>query len=155
MPTAANTEGLDPCKYQIINKGQFVFSGMQTGRDKCIRVALYNEVRPALVSPAYTVFELKEDAPILPEYLFMNFIDPEMDRYGWFISDCSIRANLDWERFCDIKIPLPSIDVQKSIVALFNACAEHTAIAREVAYIQHSSCPVLINAVKREARKER
>ena len=37
MPTIANTEGLNPTKYKIIRKNIFVFSGMQTGRDVCIR----------------------------------------------------------------------------------------------------------------------
>ena len=40
----------------------------------------------------------------------------EMDRYGAFLSDGSIRSNLDWDRFCDIRIPLPSIEVQQELV---------------------------------------
>lgn len=40
MPSVANINGVDLSKYKIVRKGQFVFSGMQTGRDKCIRIAL-------------------------------------------------------------------------------------------------------------------
>lgn len=43
-----------------------------------------------------------------------------MDRYGWFLSDGSIRSNLDWDRFCDIGIPLPSIEIQEELVATYN-----------------------------------
>ena len=43
-----------------------------------------------------------------------------MDRYGWFLSDGSIRSNLDWDRFCDIEIPLPSIKVQQELVDTYN-----------------------------------
>ena len=39
MPTAANTAGLDSSKYKVVRKNRFVFSGMQTGRDVCIRVS--------------------------------------------------------------------------------------------------------------------
>lgn len=43
-----------------------------------------------------------------------------MDRYGWFLSDGSIRSNLDWGRFCDIQIPLPPLSVQRELVAAYN-----------------------------------
>ena len=39
MPTVANTEGLDETKYKVVRKNRFVFSGMQTGRDECIRIS--------------------------------------------------------------------------------------------------------------------
>lgn len=41
MPTVANTEGLDESKYKVVRKRRFVFSGMQTGRDNCIRISMY------------------------------------------------------------------------------------------------------------------
>lgn len=40
MPTAANTEGLDERNYKVVRKNRFVFSGMQTGRDECIRISI-------------------------------------------------------------------------------------------------------------------
>lgn len=49
MPTVANLDGVDIAKYKIITKGMFVFSGMQTGRDICIRIGLYDNEQPALV----------------------------------------------------------------------------------------------------------
>lgn len=120
MPTVADTNELDNTKYKIVSEGIFVFSGMQTGRDVCIRIAVYDEAKPILVSPAYTTFKIKDSADVLPVFLFMQFNRLEMDRYGWFLSDGSIRSNLDWERFCDIKIPLPSIEVQRELVDTYN-----------------------------------
>ena len=64
MPTVANTEGLDETKYKVVRKNRFVYSGMQTGRDECIRVSMYNGDVPILVSPAYTMFvKVKSFAP--------------------------------------------------------------------------------------------
>ena len=120
MPTVADTNELDNTKYKIVSEGIFVFSGMQTGRDVCIRIAVYDEAKPILVSPAYTTFKIKDSADVLPVFLFMQFNRLEMDRYGWFLSDGSIRSNLDWERFCDIKIPFPSIEVQRELVDAYN-----------------------------------
>lgn len=120
MPTVADTNELDNTKYKIVEKGVFVFSGMQTGRDVCIRIAVYDKENPILVSPAYTTFKVKDPKEIIPDYLFLYFNRSESDRYGWFLSDGSIRSNLDWDRFCDIKIPLPSIEVQQELVDTYN-----------------------------------
>lgn len=123
MPTVANLEGVDTAKYKVVSKGVFVFSGMQTGRDICIRIGLYSDDTPALVSPAYTTFTI-DTQKVLPEYFFMFFNREESDRYGWFISDSSVRANLDWPRFLDIEIPLPSLSEQQKVVNVWKAFRE-------------------------------
>lgn len=120
MPSVANTNGVDLSKYKVVNKGQFVFSGMQTGRDKCIRIALFDKVEPIIISPAYAVLEII-DADVLAEYVMMWFLRKEVDRLGWFMSDGSIRTNLDMDCFYEIEIPVPDINVQKSIVEIYNA----------------------------------
>jgi type I restriction enzyme, S subunit len=121
MPSVANTSESDLSKYKIIKKGQFAYSAMQVGRDETIRVVLFTEDKPAIISPAYLVFEVVDLDVVLPEYLMMLFQRPESDRYGWFISDGSVRSSLDWERFCEIEIPIPEdIEVQKSVVVIYN-----------------------------------
>lgn len=124
MPTVANLDGVDITKYKIVSKGMFVFSGMQTGRDICIRIGLYDKAQPALISPAYTTFFINKENDVLPEYFFMYFNRKESDRYGWFISDSSVRANLDWPRFLDIEIPLPSVAEQQKVVNAWRAFRE-------------------------------
>ncbi len=121
MPSVANVSATDLSKYKIIKKGQFVYSAMQVGRDETVRVALFTKNEPAIISPAYLVFEVKNDKEVFPEYLMMWFLRPESNRYGWFISDGSVRASLEWERFCDIEIPVPDIDEQKKYVAMYNS----------------------------------
>lgn len=121
MPTVANTDNLDAKKYKVLKKGWFLFSGAQTGRDVCIRIGLYDNENPVIVSPSYTIFQVKKHDIVLAEYLFMLFLRQEMDRYGWFLSDSSIRSNLDWDRFCDIELDLPPIDIQQKYVAVYQA----------------------------------
>ncbi len=121
MPTAANTEGLDETKYKVVRKNRFVYSGMQTGRDECIRVSMYNYEKPILVSPAYITFEVTATDVVMPLYFFMRFLSKEMDRYGAFCSDGSIRSNLDWDVFCDINIELPALQLQQKYVDVYNA----------------------------------
>lgn len=119
MPSVANVSGTDLSKYKIIQKGQFAYSAMQVGRDETIRIALYTDDEPAIISPAYSVIEVINENELLPEYMMMWFQRPESDRYGWFISDSSVRASLDYERLCEIEIPIPHIDEQRKYVNLY------------------------------------
>ena len=127
MPTWANTEGLDESKYKVVRKKRFVFSGMQTGRDECIRISMYNGEEPIIVSPAYTTFEVTREDIVIPEYFFMLFLSKEKDRFGAFCSDGSIRSNLDWERFVDFNITLPSITQQRKYVDVYLALQNNLA----------------------------
>ena len=129
MPTVANTEGLDESKYKIVRKNRFVYSGMQTGRDECIRISMYCGESPIIVSPAYTTFEVTATDIVIPSYFFMIFLTKEKDRYGAFCSDGSIRSNLDWEVFCDIKLEIPPLPIQQKYVDIYN-----TMIANQQTY---------------------
>jgi type I restriction enzyme S subunit len=128
MPSVANVSGTNLSKYKIIQKGQFAYSAMQVGRDETIRLALYRNDEPAMISPAYLVIESKDENELIPEYMMMWFQRPESDRYGWFISDSSVRASLEWERFREIKIPIPDPDEQKKYVALYKGLLNNQKI---------------------------
>jgi len=151
MPTVANIENIDIKKYKVISKNVFVFSGMQTGRDVCIRIGLYNGDNSALMSPAYTTFKVKDDKKLIPEFLFLCFNNNEMDRYGWFISDSSVRSNLDWNRFLEIKIPIPSPEKQRAIVNIYNCAKEAKDIANKTDQLIKDICPALMRQVIGEA----
>ena len=144
MPTAANVSTVDIKKYKVVKSGRFVFSGMQTGRDVCIRISLYDDEEPCLVSPAYTTFTIKEGMNLLPEYFFLYFKRTEMDRLGWFVSDSSVRSNLDWNRFLEIQIPIPSKDEQQAIVNIYKCAAECKRISEEADRLSREICPALM-----------
>lgn len=152
MPSVANINGVDLSKYKIVRKGQFVFSGMQTGRDKCIRIALFDKDEPVIISPAYTVLKIKDNS-VLVKYIMMWFLRKEVDRLGWFMSDGSIRTNLDMDRFYEIEIPVPDLNVQKSIVQIYNAYNERRDINEKLKEQIKDICPILIKGSIEEARK--
>ena len=152
MPSVANTNGVDLSKYKVVNKGQFVFSGMQTGRDECIRIALFDKDEPIIISPAYAVLEII-DANVLAEYVMMWFLRKEVDRFGWFMSDGSIRTNFDMDRFYEIEIPVPDINVQKSIVEIYNAYNARRDINEKLKEQMKDICPILIKGSIEEARQ--
>ena len=149
MPSVADTNGVDLSKYKIVRKGQFAYSGMQTGRDECIRIALFDKDEPIIISPAYTVFEIK-DGTVLPEYIMMWFSRKESDRRGWFMSDSSIRTNLDLERFFEIEIPVPDENMQKSIVDLYKVYTMRRSINEQLKTQIKDICPILIRGSLQE-----
>lgn len=152
IPTVADTSDKNLTNYKVVNKRQLAFSGMQTGRDKCIRIALYNQDSPIVISPAYTVLEVSNDN-VLPEYVMMWFSRKEIDRLGWFLSDASIRTNLDMDRFYEIELPLPPKETQQSIVNVYNICNERESINTELKKQIKNICPILIKGSLEEANK--
>ena len=152
MPSLANTNGVNLSKYKLVKKGQFAFSGMQTGRDECIRIALCDKEKTIIISPAYSVLEIK-DENVLPEYIMMWFSRKEVDRLGWFMSDGSIRTNLDMDRFHEITIPIPEIKVQQAIVNIFKVYKERKATSEKLKSQIKDICPILIKGSIEEGRK--
>jgi type I restriction enzyme, S subunit len=147
MPSKAKTTEANLVKYKIINKNQFAYSAMQVGRDETVRVVLYSKEEAAIISPAYSVFKVKKDAKILPEFLMLWFYRPEFNRYGWFISDSSVRASLDWERFCDIEVPKPDIKIQEAIVTIYKTLEARKRINEQLKASIKPICPVLMRGV--------
>lgn len=68
----------------------------------------------------------------------------EIDRYGWFVSDGSIRANLDMDRFYEMQIPIPDIKIQQSIVDIYNQYITRKEINEKLKIQIKDLCPILI-----------
>ncbi len=143
FPSVAKVDRSSMRNYKIVEPNQFAFSGMQTGRDKCIRIALNENPAPLIVSPAYTTLAITT-SKVLSRYILLWFSRKEIDRYGWFASDASIRSNLDLDRFLDMKIPLPSTKIQQEIVNIHKCYLERQRIAEELKKQINRLCPVLI-----------
>lgn len=143
MPSIADIAEVDLKKYKLVQNGQFAFSGMQTGRDECIRIALYNEDIPTIISPAYTVFETKDES-VIPEYIMIWFSRAETDRRGWFMSDSSIRTNLDLDRFYEIEVPIPDEKMQQAIVDIYTVYTLRRNTNEQLKKQIKDICPILI-----------
>ena len=151
MPSVADTFGVNLKNYKVVRKGQFAYSSMQTGRDECIRIALYADEDPIIISPAYSVFNVKNTS-VLAEYIMVWFSRAESDRRGWFMSDSSIRTNLDLDRFYEIKIPLPDKKMQDSIVKLYSAYLARRKISEHLKAQIKDICPILIKGSLEEGQ---
>lgn len=111
--------GEDTSKYKIVPPGYFACNLMHVGRDMILPIALNHTDANKVVSPAYTVFKLKNKSIILKEYFFIFLKSAERDRYFWFHTDSSIRQGLTWEDFCDIDIDVPDLEMQRKFVDVY------------------------------------
>ena len=97
MPSIANTIGTDMSTYKIVERGQFAYGPVTSRNGDKVSIALLDAYDDAIISQAYTVFEVIDQELLLPEYLMMWFRRPEFDRYARFHSHGSAREIFDWE----------------------------------------------------------
>jgi len=124
--------GADTSNYKIVPPSYFACNFMHVGRDIVLPVALNRTNMSKYVSPAYTVFKVTDESVILKEYLFMILNSDEKDRLFWFHTDSSVRDGLDWSAFCDVLISVPSIEVQRKYVAVYQGIQKNI-VSQELA----------------------
>ena len=132
IPSIANTVGTDFTKYKVVKRGQFTYIPDTSRRGDKIGIALLTDYDEGLVSNIYTVFEVKDENELLPEYLMLWFSRPEFDRYARFKSHGSVREIMDWDEMCKVELPIPSIDKQRSIVKAYQTITERIELKRRI-----------------------
>ena len=132
MPSVANTVGTNLARYKLIHKDQFACNLMHVGRDKSVVVSLYSDISPSIISPAYKIFQISNRNVLLPEFLMLYFLRNDFNRLGWFYTDSSIRGSLDWQKFCEIEVPIPNIEIQQKIVNIYNFLNKRISLKKEI-----------------------
>ena len=132
MPSVANVIGTDLSKYKLITKDKFACNPMHVGRDERLPVALYTEDEPAIVSPAYFMFEIIDSSILNEDYLMMWFRRPEFDRLCWLRTDGSVRGGITWDDICRMKVPVPPLNEQIEIVQSYQAITDRIALKKQI-----------------------
>ena len=132
MPSIANTIGTDMSSYKVVDPRQFAYGPVTSRNGDKISIALYKKDEKAIVSQAYTIFEVKNKQELLPEYLMMWFRRPEFDRYARFKSHGSAREIFSWEEMCDVELPVPSIEQQQKIVSEYEAVTRRIRLNEQI-----------------------
>lgn len=130
--SVANTIGTDLTKYKKIRKNQFAVSLMQVSRDEKIPVACLKEFNEAIMSPAYSIFQVLDENVLLPEYLDMWFNRSEFDREAAFIAVGGVRGSMPWEEFAKMELPVPSIEKQSSIVKAYRTIMDRITLKQQI-----------------------
>ncbi len=132
MPSVANVIGTDLGKYKLLKKGFFACNPMHVGRDERLPVALYDENTPAIISPAYFMFEVRDSRILDPEYLMLWFRRAEFDRQCWFRTDASVRGGITWEALCEVGVNVPPLERQLEIVKTYKTIEERIKLKQRV-----------------------
>lgn len=129
----------------IVRKGQFAYCTQLNNEN--VAIAL-REGEDCVVSPVYSVFELTS-LKILPEFLLLCLMRSEFGRYVYWASVGSAYEFLTEESLQRYKIPLPPIEVQRAIVALYHCAEEARKIAEEAKVQLARVCPAMIQQASR------
>lgn len=132
MPSIANTIGTDMSTYKIIKNKQFAYGPVTSRNGDKISIALLEKEEEAILSQAYTVFEVVDHNVLDPEYLMMWFRRPEFDRYARFKSHGSAREVFDWVELCETELPIPSIEKQREIVREYNTIVNRISLNEQL-----------------------
>lgn len=132
IPSIANTIGTDMSAYKIVQPSQFAYVPVTSRNGEKITVALYDGEESAIISQAYTIFEIVDQDVLLPEYLMMWFRRPEFDRYARFHSHGSAREVFDWDELCNVQLPVPSIERQREIVSEYETLSRRIRLNEQM-----------------------
>lgn len=131
IPSIANTVGTEFNSYKIVRTGQFAYGPVTSRNGDKITIALLDD-KDCIISSSYSVFEVIDEEKLLPEYLMLWFKRPEFDRYARFKSHGSVREVFDWDELCGVELPVPDIEVQRSIVRAYNVIEGRIRAKREL-----------------------
>ena len=115
--------------------------------------AISNSLTPFVISPIYEVFRVKNKKLLLPEYLFMWMSRKETIRYAYYNSWGSARENFVFDDLGTIKMPIPDISIQKSIVDIYQSYIERKEINERLKEIIKNACSILIKGSLLEAKE--
>ena len=146
IPTKSKKERLNLSNYKVIRPRQFGYVSVTSRNGEKISLAILDG-EAGLISSTYTVFEVKDSKELLPEYLYLFFQRTEFDRYARFNSWGSARETFDWVEMCNVKLPIPDIKIQKSIVTIYHTLENRKRINEQLKDSIKPLCPVLMRGV--------
>ncbi len=132
MPSVANTIGTDLSNYKLLRMNTFACNPMHVGRDERLPVSLYKKDIPAIVSPAYFMFRVKDENKVFPDFLMLIFKRDNFDRNCWFRTDGSVRGGITWNDICEIELPVPDLKEQEKIVNIYNTITNRIQLKQKI-----------------------
>lgn len=151
VQTNAKVNKNDLRKYKIVPPGYIAYV-QTTKNEKCFAFAINNDCFPIVVSAVDRVIYSKVPDILDANYLALWFRRKEWDRFAIFNSWGSAREVFSYQDFCKSRIPLPPLDVQKSIVALHKCAEEARSIAAEARETLRKMCPAMVQRAAHDIR---
>ena len=152
IDTKAEMTGVSLLPYKLFEPSYFCYVPITSRNGDKVTLAINNYDNTFIVSSSYCVFRIKDIEHLVPMYLYLFFCRPEFDRYSRFNSWGSAREAFSFDEMCRVRIPLPPLDVQKSIVALHKCAEEARSIATEARETLRKMCPAMVQRAAHDIR---
>lgn len=136
----------------IVRTGQFAFNKVMKAHNTKLPIAL-REGPDCVVSNSYQVFEVTNLKKMLPKYLLLWLNRTETQRYAGFISFGTTRDIFTFDDMKEISIPLPSEEIQQSIINIFASYQKRYEINERLKAQVKELCPILIKGSIEEAKR--
>lgn len=149
--TKADMKGVSLKPYYIVAPDEFAYVTVTSRNGEKISLAHNGSDNSYICSSSYVVFRVTNTEKLLPSYLRIFFSRSEFDRYARFHSWGSARETFNWDDMQEVKIPIPEIGVQKSIVNIYNAYIMRREINEKLKAQIKDLCPILIKGSLEEA----
>lgn len=143
IETKADMDGVKLDNYKVVLPTQIAYVSDTSRRADKMSLGYNDTETPVLVSSISIVFGTNTDY-LLPDYLMLFLTRSEFDRYARFNSWGSARETFSWEEMCSVKIPIPPIEVQKSIAELYKVYNQRKEINEKLKAQIKDICPILI-----------
>ncbi len=152
IETKANMDGVALDNYKIVEPGMIAFISDTSRRADKMSLALNQSEEAYLVSSIASVIKTN-NSKLLSKYLFLFFCRTEFDRYTRFHSWGSARETFSFEDMKNVSLPIPNLEIQKSIVEIHEAYVTRKDINEKLKAQIKDICPILIKGSIEETRK--
>lgn len=152
IPTKADLDGVNLTNYKVILPRQIAYVPDTSRRGDKVSLGFNNTKDSFLVSSISIVFSTKIEK-LLPEYLVLFLSRSEFDRYARFNSWGSARETFGFDSMCDVKIPIPDINMQKAVSEIYAIYVKRKQINELLKERINNICSVLIKGALNEAKK--
>lgn len=147
IESKANMENVSLAPYLVIHPNDIAYVTITSRNGEKISIAHNDSDENYIVSSSYEAFHVKDTSKLIPSYLFLMLTRSEFDRYARFNSWGSAREAFSWEEMKRVKIPIPSKEVQRAIVDIYQCAQRAKTIAAEADQQLKTICPALIQYV--------
>ena len=117
IPTKADLKHSDLSNFKVVQPKEFIYNPRTHG--KKIGLGFNLTSNPFIISWNNIAFRVINTNTLVPEYLFMLFCRSEWDRNACFRSWGSSTEVFSWSALCETIIPLPPLEVQQELVAIY------------------------------------
>lgn len=142
----------DISTFKVLKKDDFVYNSRINSTIRKLSIAI-NEGSELIVSPAYESFYINKPNELYPFYLYMILQREIFAKKVLFHSFGSSTLVFGLDDLGDVEIPIPKIEIQKSIVNIFAAYKKRKEINERLKTQIKDICPILIKGSIEEARR--